>query len=376
MNTVRSRIKYLFFALIPLLVLCVVMECGLRAVYYQRRGGYPLALIHGYDRLQQVLLQKRAERRVTALFQEIGLAEEGAIKVHEIQGKIERKFFSDAGKEVFEYVKQQYENIFVEFVQEVEGGGAKLLVLHIPGTAESIQTKRSLEFFLKLSKKHDIDFIDPSQTLFRYLPDQIKLYPQDTHLSRFGNKLLVEQLSAAIHKYRNYKTEWHFQERSSLFGPLKPKTDSIWTLKHSMPFRVITNKQGLRMTYDITFPKTKQRILVLGDSFTFAPFLDNHDAYPNLLDREYSDKEVLNAGYPGYTITDELSLFRERAKFVEPDIVILQVCPNDLLDLLFFKRNLNNYFEDEPVLPSEVEIQFLKTLQTNTPWVSKKRTQF
>jgi len=55
--------------------------------------------------------------------------------------------------------------------------------------------------------------------------------------------------------------------------------------------------------------------------------------------QKYSDKEVINAGVAGYTITDEVSLFVERAKYVEPDITILQVLDNNLHDLLYFKRN-------------------------------------
>ena len=41
----------------------------------------------------------------------------------------------------------------------------------------------------------------------------------------------------------------------------------------------------------------------------------------------------------GYTITDQLSLFREKAEYIEADITILQFNDNDIYDLFYFKRN-------------------------------------
>jgi lysophospholipase L1-like esterase len=128
-----------------------------------------------------------------------------------------------------------------------------------------------------------------------------------------------------------------------------------------MPYQVITNIQGLRMEYDLTFPKQKQRILILGDSFTFGPYLSNHHCYPNLLDKKYSDKEIINAGKAGYTVTDEVSLFMERAKYVEPDITVLQVLENDIEELFYFLKNQYNR-KGRTFKPSQEEIELMQQL--------------
>jgi lysophospholipase L1-like esterase len=99
-----------------------------------------------------------------------------------------------------------------------------------------------------------------------------------------------------------------------------------------MPYRVITNSQGLRKKADVIFPKSneKTRILFIGDSFTFGPYLDNHDGYPQLVEQKTENIEAINAGIAGYTVCDEYSYFADRGKYIEPDIVVLQVVDNDL----------------------------------------------
>jgi lysophospholipase L1-like esterase len=93
------------------------------------------------------------------------------------------------------------------------------------------------------------------------------------------------------------------------------------------------------MSEDLDVPKTRTRVLCLGDSFTFGPYLPNHDTYPELLGAMDTSLEVINAGICGYTITDEVSLFVESAQYVAPDITVLQVLDNDIYGLFYFKKN-------------------------------------
>jgi len=61
-----------------------------------------------------------------------------------------------------------------------------------------------------------------------------------------------------------------------------------------MPFRVFINGQGFRNTFEIYFPKKKQRILVLGDSYTSGIYLPNNSTYTEFLNREFQDKEFIS----------------------------------------------------------------------------------
>jgi lysophospholipase L1-like esterase len=351
----------MIFSLIPVVFICLLGELGLRTVYYQNHSHYPIALIHGFQRIQQRIWARIAEKKIRTAIRELGFKEN--IDIEKVQPLIVSALYSEEGTEVRVYLENKYESAFKLFTEEVAEIGSRLLLLFLPySNPNSEISNLSRNFFRNLADQYSIDFIDPSPQFVQYPGDWRTLYPEDSHLSRFGNQLLVELVMKYIAKYSNHRITTHFQKRPALFGVLKPNSYSVWEMKRQMPFRVITNKQGLRMDYDITFPKTKQRVLALGDSGTFGPFLDNHDTYPTLLDRKYPDKEVINAGMYGYTITDELKLFVEKAKYLEPDIVILQVYGNDLSDLFFYNRDLQGRSQDDVVLPSAVELRFLEML--------------
>jgi len=110
-----------------------------------------------------------------------------------------------------------------------------------------------------------------------------------------------------------------------------PNRNYIFWKEAPMPCHVITNSQGLRRKQDLTFPKQdRARILCVGDSYTFGHAMHDPHCFPQILERLLKDPVVVNAGIAGYTICDETSYFEERGRFVEPDIVVLQVFPNDL----------------------------------------------
>jgi hypothetical protein len=143
---------------------------------------------------------------------------------------------------------------------------------------------------------------------------------------------MADALISFLEPYLGHRSEVIYHTRPELLGDLKQNYNSIWTIDPEMPYRVITNSQGLRKKADVIFPKSneKTRILFIGDSFTFGPYLDNHDGYPQLVEQKTENIEAINAGIAGYTVCDEYSYFADRGKYIEPDIVVLQVVDNDL----------------------------------------------
>lgn len=89
---------------------------------------------------------------------------------------------------------------------------------------------------------------------------------------------------------------------------------------------------------DYYYSKDKEenvfRIIVLGDSFSFAPFMQFDDAFPKRLERMLnvndSDTavEVLNFGVPGFSTSHEVKALKEALSY-HPDLVLLQVTLND-----------------------------------------------
>jgi len=121
---------------------------------------------------------------------------------------------------------------------------------------------------------------------------------------------------------------------------LDPNVDYFYLQSIDHPYRVVTNSVGLRRKTEISTikPSGVYRIYCLGDSFTFGPYLNNHETYPNLLEEMLNNNdagakyEALNAGVSGYTLRQELGLFVERGYRSHPDLVILQVLDNDVPD--------------------------------------------
>jgi lysophospholipase L1-like esterase len=96
---------------------------------------------------------------------------------------------------------------------------------------------------------------------------------------------------------------------------------------------------GLRHTEE---PRDQAfRILAVGDSQTFGPYLANDDTWPawteNLLrQRLGADRvQVFNAGIAGYTTVDELAYLRDKGVGFKPGLVVLAVTERNL----FVARN-------------------------------------
>lgn len=84
------------------------------------------------------------------------------------------------------------------------------------------------------------------------------------------------------------------------------------------------------------------RILVLGDSSTFAYGNDMEDGYVKVLERrlnailnkKYDRIEVINAGHPGYNTYDEYNYLLLYGLKYSPDLIVVGVMSNDSRDSL------------------------------------------
>jgi len=352
-SNLKSIIKKVVFSVLPLLLLLIFLEVSARCLYFEETGksSERFALTFTFNKLKLKVLSKIAEMRVDGLPNAEALG---------------RAFYSQQGNELRTALKKEYEDNFKVLIRETQAVSSTFAVLYMPSDdyKNSIAQKESREFYVNLAKKYNVLLIDLTDKFFAYNPEITTLLPENGHLSRFGNQLVAEELSLFIDQNTNYQAGFHFQKRPKLLGPLSANDESIWLYSFSMPYRVQTNKQGLRMDYDLVFPKQKQRVLFLGDSFTFGPYLPNHDIFCGLLQKKYPDKEILNGGAAGYTITDELSLFQERAKYTEPDLTVLQVLDNDIFGLFFLKRNEFDR-KKQARQPSSVEVEFLNKIKNN-----------
>lgn len=322
--------KTIIYSLVPLTVLLILLEMGVRIVYYQRYGGHKIALVAAYKSLEHRMALAHSRKRVENLEEQLPKGAKGGL-------------FNPEGEQLLAFFMGQYEKSFAELVEETSKLGSRLIVLYPPsnfGKNPQVSRVKDLchSFFKGLAGKYRVDFVDLTDVFAQFPPETVTLLPQNGHLSRFGNQVVVEELSKYIRGDASRRRVTAFNTRSPLLGDLLPRENKIWLFAPAMPYRVVVNSQGLRMDRDLQFPKKKPRILCLGDSFTFGPYLPNYNTYPGLLQQKYPDKEVINAGICGYNILDEVSLLKQRAKYCEPDIIILQVLDNDLSDFFYFNR--------------------------------------
>ena len=329
-------------------------EIGLRCLYFQIEGISPLALMGAYSAASQKFDKFMVDRK--------------RVEVEDHRKKYRgsyRAFYSAEGKELLDEFKVRYEASFRSLVEASEKAQTKFVVLYIPSTSPQSTKAKAREicrkYFKGLALKYNIDFLDTTHDMHQYDWDRVSLAPENGHLSRLGNKVVAERLGDFLERFADYRSPTVYDRTRTVYADLPPDNEEIWNIMPSMPYRVVTNREGFRNKDDVEFPKTRQRVLLLGDSFTFGPYLPNHHTYPSLLQNLKPELEVLNAGIAGHTITDEASLFIDKAQFVAPDITVLQVLDNDLYGLFYFKmnefdRNKKHY------TPSALEKSFLDKL--------------
>ena len=138
--------------------------------------------------------------------------------------------------------------------------------------------------------------------------------------------------------------KYHFN-RTEGGGDLAPSQNGIWAIWPHRPYHVQTNSDGLRNVEELDATHD-MRILAIGDSFTFGPYVPNEDTWPSQLERlldaslhPQATVQVLNAGVAGYTIVDEYYYLKERGLALEPDLVVLAFFPNDITDMRGLQRD-------------------------------------
>jgi hypothetical protein len=313
--------RRLVWSLLPLLLLTAAAEVTLRCLYYQRRARHSIALLEGWQTIQARMLAKRVQARRS----EIRITYDDAWD----------QLFRNPDPAVLDRAKARYAEHFARFVTATTAADTLLLVVYLPstepGTDKHISETANRRFYRELTHQHNVPFFDLTDALRQYDWRDMTLLPQDGHLSRFGNRIVARELNQILQKYAQVRTSAKMLREDQVYGDLNPNLDEVAMPDRYQPHRLITNRQGFRNINSLLLGSSRQRILAIGDSFTYGLHIDNHETWPAILESQQSEREIVNAGIPGYTITHELDLFVNRAQLIAPDITILQVLDNDLL---------------------------------------------
>jgi len=364
----RTFARKLLYSLIPTLALLALLEFASLRHYFREYRPEMFGIQAAIGDLGYALARRRAD---------------AAVDRRDLPPNVVifEKLYGDEGRELLQEFSASYAASFEPFAREVGRIGSKLLIVYVPPTVEhpmapDLATYDS-SFFSALAERSGADYLDLSEVFSRHRLDDLTLLPDDFHLSRFGNRVVAEEVARVIEGYGDHRSPHRFEERPDKFGDLPSGSRRIWN-DPAFPFLVTINSQGLRMPQPLSFPKERQRILLLGDSFTFGYMVHDAATFPRFLQERLPDREVVNAGVPGYTIFQEADMFLERARFTEPDITVLQVAYNDLFGAFSFERNTfsrdastNGFWfatripgrEGREFLPSRLEQEFIARIR-------------
>jgi lysophospholipase L1-like esterase len=128
------------------------------------------------------------------------------------------------------------------------------------------------------------------------------------------------------------------------YGDLYPNQVGIMAGSSEWPYYISVNADGLRGEPLDESPETV-RVLALGDSFTFGLSVNDEGTWPASLQDALNQRltpdqtvQVLNAGFPGYTIEDQLAYMQDKGLALHPDLVIVGFYMNDISDYRAIKR--------------------------------------
>jgi hypothetical protein len=249
---------------------------------------------------------------------------------------------------LFDELASQYQPALAEFKAAADGVGAKLIVVSFgvdAGKHSSELERRGGPIIAAAAKAVGVPYYDFAAALDSATDAGAHVtVDNDGHVSKAGSAIVAAKLSKildSIGAYRSSKT-FNASERPSTFGDFRPLEDDVVDVGNGHPYLLKVNSQGLRMNFDLHFPKTKQRVLLMGSSVAYFPFIDGDKTAPALLQAKYPDREFLNSAMLAFGIRDELELFVDKSQYAEPDILILQQSGMDVVRFFFTIRNFQD----------------------------------
>ena len=93
------------------------------------------------------------------------------------------------------------------------------------------------------------------------------------------------------------------------------------------------NRLGLRGgVHPVARTSGVRRIVVMGDSMAWGHGVAEQLTFAELIEQTTPTTEVINLGVPGYNLRTELAYFERIGAQYRPDLVVLALCQNDVVD--------------------------------------------
>ncbi len=338
-----SLARRVAYSALALLLGFAALEIVARCVFYQVAGGAHLAAVEGWDWLRDRVGRVKVEAAVRSARGFRSVYREARIRLRR-----------DEERAMRETLRAAYAEHFERLLVAVREVGSELIVVDfLEGRGKPFG-----DFIAGLAARHGVEHLDLAASIGAIERDHRVLAPADGHLTRHANLIVADGLVAALAAHATQRSGRDYDGTPTLLGDCIDRfpggPSQLLEVKPQLGFLLICNSQGLRGVDDVEIPKRRQRVLCLGDSYTFCTNLNEQDTWQDAMRRSAPHLEVLNAGISGYTIADQLALFVERAQHCAPDITLLQVCENDIIEMLGYVSDVTGRAgTDLPELPGE-----------------------
>lgn len=128
-----------------------------------------------------------------------------------------------------------------------------------------------------------------------------------------------------------------------------PNQKAARTLPGVYTYSYSNNSIGLRGS-DVS-GKTRRRILVLGDSFTYGIGVNDDETFCSILQQKLPSYEIINAGNGGKGTDYQVKFYRTVGKGFQPNLVLLIFFENDFMD------NQAEVYYARDLIPKKLEIK-------------------
>jgi len=321
-----KSIKIYIVQIILFIVFLLFIESGSR-IFITRREFNGLAFTEILKKLN-IFLYQTNYKKSSGIVEKQKCIEKHILKEYEINNN----------KNILNGLKEKYEYGFSNFIKIAKNNSkTKILLVYLPLIENNKSYKNIFsDYFKNLSNKYGIRFVDLTNELIQSGSiEDWSLLPINSHFSRYGNKTIAKKLKIIVKELLpKSKLDKNYVNTQKIKAGLNPNKNLLWNIEPSMVYRVKTNSYGFRNNEEIS---NNFLAGVYGGSYTFGPYLANHDTFPSLLENEIrkSDEErfkkfqVLNAGLAGTNIFHQMQLLSQTHS-INFDLIIIQVSDRDI----------------------------------------------